>query len=144
MGKMRNGLNFDRAFWPEGGTKLNALPADLNDLWSSHEDQCATFVAEALLSEKIFPNLCVDGGDDDPRMHLTIYLWDVGGDTLTYESSLDELIDKFSQADGSFELCGQIAALEKTAATINVALDRLRALAVEQEKLEQKLETRDG
>ena len=88
-----NNVTCDRSYWPEGGTKVAAIPSDLNDLWDTFPDQATTFVAEAL----------ADRDDINAHFHcqdasIQVYLWSVGGDTLTVRFDLKEEI-KFSASD---------------------------------------------
>jgi hypothetical protein len=113
-------VNFDKSYWPENGTVVPFIPADLNDLWDTAEGQAATFVAEALISDP--PRSNVDLYGDGARIET--FLWSIGGDTLTVEESLDELLAEANdfydiirsdeQAEDVESVIANLARLEET------------------------------
>jgi len=82
-----NNVTCDRTYWPECGTKVPAIPTDLQILWDDYPDQASVFVAEALTeSNHLDANFsCQDGS-------IVVYLWSVGGDTLSVRYDLQEEI----------------------------------------------------
>jgi hypothetical protein len=123
---MTSEVNHDRSYWPRCGTIVDALPTDLNDLWGGqNEDQASVFVAEALIASPPRMNFQPDGT-------VVAYLWSVGGDTLSVETPLAEMITEMdfydvvrsqAQADDVRE---RIAVLETIEATIMQAKERMR------------------
>jgi hypothetical protein len=110
----QHGIRFDRSYWPECGTKIDKLPADLNDLWETFEEQASVFVAEALINEEHTTRVDLAGAS------VEIYLWSVGGDTLARSVGLPEEITEASRdytairSDAQAEEVGDwIAGLDK-------------------------------
>lgn len=84
-------VNFDKRYWPECGATIGQRPSepyDLRDLWQDHEEQAAVFVAEALVYDP--PRISFQLSSE---ANIKVFLWSVGGDCLTVEEPLAELID---------------------------------------------------
>jgi hypothetical protein len=123
---IKNGVEYDREFWPESGTNIStSFPTDLNLLWHNYEDQACVFVAEALIADP--PSTHITSGVDG--LEIETFLWEVGGDTLVCSESLDECIVRSARNEYNFvvsqdqadEVLEQIAKLEKTEAAIKEA-----------------------
>jgi len=131
-------LRLDRDCWPKSGTLVESLPKDLNDLWAGFEDQAAVFVAEALISDP--PHSCIDLRGDAPRAET--FLWTVGGDCVTLEENLIELIeysardyDKILSDAQRADVTEQIEGLDKIEGAVKAARARLSALLDDYRKL---------
>lgn len=81
-------VNFDKSYWPDCGTVVPSIPEDLNELWEYRADQAAVFVAEAIIQDEPSSHVMLEGG----TAKVETFLWSVGGDTLTVEEDLSDLI----------------------------------------------------
>ena len=92
--EIKNGVAFDRSFWPTTGTKIPSKPGegyDLNDLWEDFPDQASIFVAEAILAlDPHYMRISLNGAE--PIVEVGI--WSVGGDLLVARRCLSSLIEE--------------------------------------------------
>ena len=82
-------IEFDKKFWPKTGTKISKqFPHDLTDLWSEFPDQTTVFIAEALIDNE--PRVYIHLDDGEPMVE--VFLWEVGGDTLSLKVNIANIL----------------------------------------------------
>jgi hypothetical protein len=98
-------------------------------MWDIADDQAAVFVAEALISDP--PDMTLHNRDAEVK--VVVFVWSVGGDTITLERPLAPLIVEFgndydsvrstAQAD---DVAEQIAALDEVEKAIKTAKSHMQ------------------
>lgn len=114
-----NGVHFNKECWPTSGTVVPGIPADLNDLWDGKEDQATVFIAEALINDN-WPRTHLSFDQD--KVSITVWLWECGGDVLTLEKPIEDLI---TDGASDYDVIRNAAQLED----VESRVVKLRALA---------------
>lgn len=111
--------HFDKSYWPSTGTSVPTLPADLNDLWETCEEQATVFVAEALLGDP--PRIGIDLTGDGAV--IEVFAWDVGGDTISFREPLVDVITSDIDLFGPIRGDAQAAELEQFIANLSKVVE---------------------
>lgn len=85
---LKSKINYDESYWPPK-EKAEAT-IQFKDFFGEEGDAFDRFVAEALIS--VPPSSYLNFEEDYPE--FTLALWDVGGDTMTYDVDLSEMVKK--------------------------------------------------